>query len=88
MSLTARSPTGRKRKSWLNRTLVVWREAVGIDDCCAVLAFANIAAVAERLAECEPALTGEAVLDDGGPKDQPDELFWEVLQPRAPFQPR
>src|SRR5271169_4392411 len=70
MSLTARSPTGRKRKSWLNRTLVVWREAVGIDDCCAVLAFANIAAVAERLAECEPALTGEAVLDDGGPKDQ------------------
>ena len=52
MSLTARSPTGRKRKSWLNRTLVVWREAVGIDDCCAVPAFANIAAVAERLAEC------------------------------------
>jgi hypothetical protein len=46
MSLTARSPTGRKRKSWLNRTLVVWREAVGIDDCCAVLAFANIAGVA------------------------------------------
>ena len=35
-----------------------------------MLAFANIAAVAERLAECEPALTGEAVLVDGGPKDQ------------------
>ena len=47
---------------------LVRREAVGIDDGRAVLALADIAAEAERLAECEPALAGEAALDDGAPK--------------------
>jgi hypothetical protein len=49
---------------------VVGREAVRVDDCCAVLSLANIAAEAKRLSESEPGLTGEAALDDGGPEDQ------------------
>jgi hypothetical protein len=37
---------------------------------CAAFAFADIAAEAERLAEGDPALDKEAVLDDGAPEDQ------------------
>src|SRR5690606_19697234 len=52
-------------------TLLVFRgEAVGIDDCGAVLALADIAPKRKRLPKCEPALAGKAVLDDGAPKDE------------------
>ncbi len=50
--------------------LVVWNEAVGVDDGGAALALADMAAERQRLAEREPALDGETVLDDGAPKDQ------------------
>ena len=50
--------------------LVVGNEAVGIDDGGAVLALADIAAEDERLAEGQPALDREAVLDHGPPEDQ------------------
>ena len=43
---------------------IIGHEAVGIDDGGAALALSDIATEAERLAECEPALAGEAVLDD------------------------
>src|SRR3546814_17280070 len=49
---------------------VVQREAVGIDDGGSALALADIAAEPERLAEGQPALAGEATLDDGAPEDQ------------------
>src|SRR3546814_5363257 len=49
---------------------VVRREAVGIDDGGAALALADIAAEPERLAAGQPALAGEATLDDGAPEDQ------------------
>src|SRR5208337_2959126 len=50
--------------------LVVGYEAVGIDDGRAALALADIAAEGQSLAERAPALAGEAVLDDGAPKDE------------------
>jgi hypothetical protein len=50
--------------------LVVGGETVGIDNSCAMFAFTNIAAEAERLAEGDPALDRETVLYDGSPKDQ------------------
>ncbi|PWJ72651.1 hypothetical protein C7441_1328 [Pseudaminobacter salicylatoxidans] len=50
--------------------LVLGSEAVGIDDGGAAFALADIAAERERLAEGEPALAGEAMLDDGAPEDQ------------------
>ena len=43
--------------------LVIRNEAVGIDDGGAVLALADIAAERQRLAEGDPALDREAVLD-------------------------
>src|SRR3546814_15540988 len=49
---------------------VVRHEAVGIDDGGAVLALADIAAERERLAKRQPALPGEALLDDAAPEDQ------------------
>src|SRR5580693_1680119 len=48
---------------------VIGNEAICIDDGGAALAFADIPAEAERLAESEPALAGEAALDDGAPED-------------------
>lgn len=49
---------------------VLRHEAVGIDDGGALLALANVSAERGRLAICEPALTGKAVLNDGAPEDQ------------------
>ncbi len=49
---------------------VVRREAVGIDDGRAALAFADMTAEAERLAEGQPALASKAVLDDGAPQNE------------------
>src|SRR5882672_2450750 len=51
-------------------TFVVRREAIGIDDGRSPLALPDMAAEAERLAKGEPALSGEAVLDDCPPQDQ------------------
>ena len=59
------SPSRSARSAFL-----VGHEAVRIDDRGAVLALADIAAEAERLAESEPALAGKAALDDGAPEDQ------------------
>ncbi len=50
--------------------LVIRHKAVGIDDGGALLALADIAAERERLAKGQPALGGEAVLDDGAPEAQ------------------
>ena len=50
--------------------LVLGNEAIGIDDGGAALALADIAAEREGLTESEPALAGEAMLDDGAPEDQ------------------
>ena len=49
---------------------VIRREAVGIDDGRAVLALADVAAEAQGLAEGQPALADEAVLDDRAPENQ------------------
>src|SRR5260221_59315 len=49
---------------------LVRREAVGIDHGRAGLALADMTAETERLAEGEPALAGEAALDDGAPQDE------------------
>jgi hypothetical protein len=51
-------------------SLFVRHKAVGIDNGCAVLAPANTAAEAKRLAEGEPILGNEAVLDYRTPEDQ------------------
>jgi hypothetical protein len=48
---------------------LVWRKAVGEHNGRAVFAFADVAAQAKGLAKREPALTGEAALDDGAPED-------------------
>ena len=48
--------------------LVVGNEAIGIDDGGAVLALADIAAEPKRLAEGQPALDREAVLDHRRPR--------------------
>ena len=50
--------------------LVVGHEPVGIDDSGAVLAFADIAAERQRLAEGDPALDRETMLDHRPPEDQ------------------
>ena len=50
--------------------LVLRREAIGIDDGRAVLAFADIAAQRQRLTEGEPALAREAALDHRAPEDE------------------
>jgi len=50
--------------------LVAGDEAVGVNNGDAVLAPADMAAEREGLAKDQPALTGEAVLDDGAPEDQ------------------
>src|ERR1700682_4860014 len=54
------------------RTLafVIRNEAVGIDNRRAVLAFADVAANAQGLAEGEPTLADEALRDDGVPEDK------------------
>src|SRR3546814_1122155 len=51
-------------------TLVIGNEAIGIYDGGAVFAFADIAAQPQSLAEGEPALRGEAMLNDRAPEDQ------------------
>src|ERR1700732_2641853 len=48
-------------------TFVVRGEAIGIDDGRSPLALPDVAAKPERLAKCEPALSGKTVLDDGTP---------------------
>ena len=50
--------------------LIVRDEAVGVDDGRTAFALPDIGAEPECLAECEPALAGEAALDDRPPKDQ------------------
>ena len=49
---------------------VLGGETIGIDDGGAALALPDIAAEGKRLAEGEPALAGETMLDDGAPKDE------------------
>ena len=49
---------------------VIGDETVGVDDGDAMLAPADMAAEREGLAEGQPGLAGEAVLDDGAPEDQ------------------
>ncbi len=49
---------------------VLGRETVGIDNGGATFALSDIAAKRKRLAERQPRLTGETVLDDSAPKDQ------------------
>ena len=49
---------------------VLRREAVGINDGRAALTLPDIAAEAERLAEGQPTLGGEAAFDDGAPEDR------------------
>src|SRR3546814_787607 len=51
-------------------TLVIGNEAIGIYDGGAVFAFADIAAQPQSRAEGEPALRGEAMLNDRAPEDQ------------------
>src|SRR5450631_1650152 len=51
-------------------TFVVRSEAIGIDAGRSPFALPDIAAEPERLAKGEPALSREAVLDDGAPQDQ------------------
>ena len=51
-------------------TFVVRGEAIGIDDGGSPFALPDMAAEPERLAKGEPALSGEAALDDGTPQDQ------------------
>ena len=50
--------------------LVIGNEAVSIDNGCAVLTLPDMAAHRQRLAEGEPTLSREAVLDDRAPEDQ------------------
>jgi hypothetical protein len=52
------------------RPFAIGNEAIGIDDRRAFLALAHMAAEAERLAEGEPALAGEATLGDAAPQDE------------------
>jgi len=54
--------------------LLAGHEAVGIEDAGAVLALADGAAQVLRLAEGEPGLRREAVLDDGAPEDEDVDL--------------
>ncbi|ALR20803.1 hypothetical protein ATN00_11360 [Sphingobium baderi] len=49
---------------------VLGGETVDIDDGCAALALPDIAAEGKRLAEGEPALAGETMLDDGAPENE------------------
>ena len=49
---------------------VIRREPVSIDDGRAVLALADMATEAERLAKGQPALAGKPVLDDGAPENE------------------
>src|SRR5258707_1829477 len=51
-------------------TFVVRGEAIGIDDGGSPFTLPDMAAQPERLAKGEPALSGEAVLDDCTPQDQ------------------
>jgi hypothetical protein len=48
-------------------TFVVRGEAIGIDDGRSPFALPDVTAKPERLAKCEPALSGKTVLDDGTP---------------------
>ena len=50
--------------------LVLGGETVGINDSRATLAPPDIAAKRKRLAESQPRLTREAVLDDSAPEDE------------------
>ena len=50
--------------------LVLGGETVGINDSRATFALPDIAAKRKGLAESQPRLTGEAVLDDSSPEDQ------------------
>src|SRR5581483_5020854 len=49
---------------------VVRHKAVGVDDRGAALALADMTAERQGLAEREPALAGEAMLDDSAPQDE------------------
>ena len=50
--------------------LVLGGETICINDGGATFALSDIAAKRKGLAESQPRLTGEAVLDDSAPKDQ------------------
>lgn len=62
------------------RIVLARREAAGIDDGGAMLALAHAAAEPERLAEGEPVLGAEAVLDDGVPENE--DVDTGVFSPR------
>ena len=50
--------------------LIARHETVGIDDRCAALTLAHMAAKRERLAKGEPALSGKSVFDQCSPEHQ------------------